>query len=423
MAQGAASTAPAGRRRPLAAIRPSLWRAPGIRLWPVPRSRLVPIALAVVLFNAGASSANASAMIGRCDGTWHTQPATNPKHDYGDFDSLGAVAAVSSTDVWAGGSTDDFDVPPYGYRTLMEHGDGSRWSTTASPNSKIASWDVISGIAALATDDVWAVGSVGTWPYYSLVEHWDGAGWSIQEVGTPDTFLWSIAALGPDDIWAAGSTGYVGNGLLLHWDGATWNRTEIPQAIVFRSIAALGPDDIWAVGQESTAQFLDLTVAMHWDGATWTQFATPSPLMIREEDENWLTSVAAVATDDIWATGIARDPDWGIVDRPFTIHWDGTQWSMMDTPDPGGSKTNNDLWGVVANSSSDVWAVGSLGNEPNWNTFVLHWDGAVWTQDATSVPGRLLAVTHDPSGGLWAMGERSAGAHYVGTATLAQHRC
>ena len=33
-------------------------------------------------------------------------------------------------------------------------------------------------------------------------------------------------------------------------------------AIVFRAITALGPDDIWALGQETTSQYLAVTVAV-----------------------------------------------------------------------------------------------------------------------------------------------------------------
>jgi hypothetical protein len=43
-----------------------------------------------------------------------------------------------------------------------------------TPNSTLYSWNQLNGVAALSTDDVWAVGSLNTSPYYSLIEHWDG---------------------------------------------------------------------------------------------------------------------------------------------------------------------------------------------------------------------------------------------------------
>src|SRR5436309_4801833 len=203
-----------------------------------------------------------------CTGQWRRVRSISPNHDNGDYNSLVSVSSVSSTDAWAVGITDDFDQPPSGFQTLAEHWDGSRWTPVPIPDSPLYSWNQLQGVSARASDDVWAVGNLNTFPYYSLIEHWDGTSWQIADAGTPATYLTSVVALAPDDVWAAGSTAYVGNGLLVHWNGATWERTVLPQAIVFRAIAAVSPTDIWAVGQESTAQFLDLTVAMHWDGTS-----------------------------------------------------------------------------------------------------------------------------------------------------------
>ena len=311
-----------------------------------------------------------------CTGQWRRVRSISPNHDNGDYNSLVSVSSVSSTDAWAVGITDDFDQPPSGFQTLAEHWDGSRWTPVPIPDSPLYSWNQLQGVSARASDDV----------------------------------------------WAAGSTAYVGNGLLVHWNGATWERTVLPQAIVFRAIAAVSPTDIWAVGQESTAQFLDLTVAMHWDGTSWTQVPTPSPLKLHSDDENWLTSLAAVSSNDVWAMGVARDPDFGIRDRPFSLHWDGARWTLFRTPDPGGATEDTDLEGAVAFASDDVWAVGSVGNDPDWSTFTAHWDGLAWTQVASSSPGRFLAVASDTTGGIWGVGDRSVSTPGF-TATMVQHLC
>jgi hypothetical protein len=303
----------------------------------------------------------------------------NPLHDNGDYDSLASVSAVSSTDVWATGQTDDFDQPPYGYRTLFEHWNGSAWTDVPGADVTGFSWYYLTGIDALASNDVWAVGYENTSPYFSLIEHWDGTKWTVSDEGTADTYLTSVAAVAPNDVWAAGSTNYVGQGLLMHWDGTSWSRTIIPAAIVFRGITALGSNDIWAVGQVSTSYYGDHTVAMHWDGVSWTRYKTPSPLKLHSEDQNWLTSVTAVGSNDVWATGVARDHDWGIFDQPFIVHWDGTRWSMVPSPNIGGGNFDNDLWASAAFATDDVWAVGSVGNEPDWTTFTEHWDGTAWT--------------------------------------------
>ncbi len=357
-----------------------------------------------------------------CDGLWFGVKTINPVADNGDFDSLVAVSALSRTDAWSVGITDDFDMPPYGFRTLAEHWDGRTWSQIPMPNSTKTTWDQLNGVAAIASNDVWAVGNEGTSPYGSLIEHWDGTTWSLQDDGTPDTYLTSVTGLGPDDVWAAGSTNYVGRGLIVHWDGSSWTRTELPDAIYFRAIDELGRNDVWAVGQESTVDLLDATVAVHFDGTSWTRVSTPSPLQLHSEDENWLTSIAATSSSDIWATGVARDPDWGIRDHPFAIHWDGTAWNLVPTPDPGGAQMDTDLSAVVAVSSSDVWAAGRVGTDPDWTTFTTHWDGTVWSRVHSNTPGEFLAITPDRVDGLWAVGDTSARA-YLGTATMGEHVC
>jgi hypothetical protein len=380
------------------------------------------LGLLLVVTTARPTLADPTAPIG-CDGNWHRLETVNPGHDGGDFNSLASVDAVSSTDVWAVGVGDDFDAPQPGYRTLIEHFDGVGWTWVPSPNSPRSTWNVLAGVSASGPDDVWAVGSLNTSPYYSLIEHWDGTGWRIAQSGTPNTYLTSVVALAPNDVWAAGSTNYVGQGLLVHWDGSTWARVELPEAIVFRAITALGPDDIWAVGQESTAQFLDLTAAYHYDGSSWTRVPTPSPLRIHQEDENWLTSVATVSPDDVWATGVARDHDWGIMDHPFTIHWDGSVWHVVHTPDPGGQQADTDLWASVGFGSNDVWAVGSQGSEPDWRTFTVHWDGSAWTELPSTTNGRFLGLAADETGALWGVGDASVNHPFRGTATLGEHRC
>src|ERR1043166_2001742 len=263
---------------------------------PVIAGGVVLVSLAVVSPAQAASGPTIN-----CDGQWHKIRTVDPAMNNGDYNSLVSVSALSPSDAWAVGIGDDFDAPQPGYRTLAEHWDGSSWSGVLMPDSTKTTWNQMNGVAAISSDDVWAVGNEGTSPYGSLIEHWDGRSWTIQHDGTPDTYLTSVSGLGPDDVWAAGSTNYVGTGLIQHWDGTAWTRTLIPGAIYFRAIQELAPNDIWAVGQQSTVQFLDLTVAVHWDGSTWTRFATPNPLKIHSEDENWLTSVTAVAPNDVWA--------------------------------------------------------------------------------------------------------------------------
>jgi hypothetical protein len=50
---------------------------------------------------------------------------------------------------------------------------------------------------------------------------------------------------------------------------------------------------------------------------------------------------------------------------PLVEHWNGTNWSIVSSPDPNRNIGYN-LKGIAAISASDIWAAGTVGIE-NWN--------------------------------------------------------
>jgi len=366
------------------------------------------------------SQAQVSAII--CDGRWQTVPAVDVTRQFGDFNSLNAVAALSSTDVLAVGQWQRFSGTDYSH-ALVEHWDGTSWAVMQTPHPSLAI-SILFGVAALSSNDVWAVGYEEslTSGYRTLIEHWDGSAWTIIQDGTHEGWLTSVSAIAPDDVWAVGSTNYVGQGLIEHWDGTTWTQTLLQDAVFLRSVTAINQSDVWAVGQLPHDSEGDYTYAVHFDGSSWTQVPTPSPLQRHTSDQNWLTSVTALASDDVWAAGIMRDPDYGILDRTLIEHWDGTTWTVVPSPRQG-DNVNNDFWGIVAFDPSNVWAVGSLGNDPDFAPLIEHWDGTAWTPVApASTGGVLLGLAGIGSNmELWSTGYRTKHNRYTGT--LVQHLC
>jgi len=82
-----------------------------------------------------------------------------------------------------------------------------------------------------------------------------------------------------------------------------------------------------------------------------------------------IQSVDAVSSNDVWAVGYYSLP--GKVLRTLTWHWDGTAWSVVDSPNQGTGY--NYLGGVGVVSANDVWAVGY-----NYGPLVEHWDTGPW---------------------------------------------
>src|SRR5438094_6366432 len=89
--------------------------------------------------------------------------------------------------------------------------------------------DILGSMAALSTDDVWAVGShepPGGGPAQPMAMHWDGGTWQLAPVPSPGaggSRLLSVAGTASDDVWAVGTTtGATQKALILHWNGAAW---------------------------------------------------------------------------------------------------------------------------------------------------------------------------------------------------------
>src|SRR5262249_7387823 len=145
------------------------------------------------------------------------------------------------------------------FQTLTEHWNGTAWSVVPSPNVG-AGHNYLNAVAAVAANDVWAVGNTLTDSSNdsTLIEHWDGSSWTVVPCPNPGaTFnsLGSTTALAANNIWAAGSSSDDGNNsqtLIVHWDGAAWSAVSSPNVGAGRNylsdMAAVNANDIWAVG-------------------------------------------------------------------------------------------------------------------------------------------------------------------------------
>src|SRR5438067_110142 len=74
-----------------------------------------------------------------------------------------------------------------------------------------------------------------------------------------------------------------------------------------------------------------------------------------------LRGISARASDDVWVVGEYR-PLGGFHVHTLAMHWDGTSWAIVPTPNPGPGP--HSLAGVDAGAWNDVWAVGSKHSDP-----------------------------------------------------------
>ena len=148
---------------------------------------------------------------------------------------LNGVAATGPSDVWAVGYQNGAARAP-----LIEHFNGTSWTVVATPPRPAGS--VLNAVTALAPNNAWAVGSTPatSGAPLTLVEHWNGSAWSV--VPSPnlsttygsENVLSGVAALAANDVWAVGefqnqSTNYhQQRTLTLHWNGSAWSVVASP---------------------------------------------------------------------------------------------------------------------------------------------------------------------------------------------------
>jgi hypothetical protein len=339
-------------------------------------------------------------------GTWNVvaSPNTGSPNNY-----FFGVAAIASNDVWAVGG---YGIQGNQAWQLIQHWDGANWTPATTP--ALNTPNELLAVAAVSANDVWAVGGYNSGGQ-ALTQHWDGATWSVMPNPNPGTFnrFFGVAAISSNDVWAVGvtSNGGLSETLVEHWNGTSWTIIPSPnipdQHNQFNAVAAVpgAPNELWAVGEAGPSALI-----MHWNGSQWSIVPSPNAGIVPK-----LMSVVAISANDVWAVGWTGGKSGPVT---LTQHWDGSTWSVVPSPNP--SATDNFLWGVTTLATNNVWAVGEFNaTGGNQQTLFLQWNGTAWEQ----VPGDnsgpngvqffLRAVSAISASEIWAVGNNSH--------TLAEH--
>jgi hypothetical protein len=342
-----------------------------------------------------------------CGPGWSVVSSPNVGTRSNAFDG---VSAVASNDVWAVGYSYDSSSRE---QALIQHWDGSAWGVVSAPQPGQSSR--LKGVSALSANNVWAVGYYVGGTTRTLIEHWDGTAWTI--IPSPNTgdcanYLQSVTAIAANDVWAVGYYLLCDNTpqtLTMHWDGTSWTVITSPNigtlANRLTGVAAISSGDVWAVGMYNQGSDDVIPLGLHWNGTNWSSVPMPGRTGFADN----ILGVAAVSSNDVWAVGYSFN-DQGAT-RSLIEHWNGTSWSIVTTPNPGSDK----LRGVSARAANDVWAVGDSNNQ----TLTLHWDGTQWVvvPSANVGPTFLNAVDIVSANDVWAVGLYSIGANTSKTFT------
>jgi hypothetical protein len=347
------------------------------------RIRIAPAVAAAVFLAATASAA----VVGLP--SWDAIPSPNPA---ATSQFLG-VSRVASGQVWAVGSN--------GQRSLTARWNGSTFVAVASPSAADRA-TVLEDVDGIASNDVWAVGhadridGVGS---RTFIAHWNGSAWArvaSPSLGTASDInvLSGVAMIAANDVWAVGwfrgLAPASARALTLHWDGMTWRRVTNPCGPFLREVFALSSTNVWAVGGTSTCQ---------WNGSSWIRrAAAPHTNPAVRID---LQDVTATSAGNVWAVGLGSTScGEGVCFTGVIERWNGSSWSFRGV--------GEQLYGVDAVTSTDIYAVG-LGRGPAILHFNgTAWE-AVPTPTPPPI-GRLFAVDAVSSSSLWAVGSQLDGA-------------
>jgi hypothetical protein len=108
-------------------------------------------------------------------------------------------------------------------------------------------------------------------------------------------------------------------------------------------LAVVSANDIWAVGTERIGDE-DATVTLHWNGSVWSLVPSPN---VGPEVDNSLMGVAAVVSNNVWAVG-TQQPTSSSDSHTLILHWNGSAWSIVPSPNDGGSAVTNHLLAATA---------------------------------------------------------------------------
>jgi hypothetical protein len=310
-------------------------------------------------------------------GTW-TQVTAHP-----------ATAGINLLGVWAGSATDIWIVG--------ESGTIWHWDTTTSAYQNVSSstTENLFAVWGAGPSDIWAVGAKG------LMLHYDGTSWKAAHQAT-----WTDAqavAVAPGNLaWVFDTSATTP--LIQYFNGTSWSAetNPMPAPQPFRDAYALSASDVWAVGDGAsvlrrqtgtwamvTGHGLGVNLTAVWAASATSVFVGGQNGTVVEHDSTlgtWPAYTFAVATT------ATVDDIWGVVGDTYVVA--GTQLYRNDGTDTVltsvfAAGAGNDLNGLWASGSSDVWAVGNNGT-------VVHGGQTTWA--TVTLPGSPTTDLHSVFG-------------------------
>lgn len=314
--------------------------------------------------------------------------------------SPAGVSPIMIEDIWGSASDDVWAVGSVGQ---LLHWDGCRWSDWTLRHAFSNVHDSYNGdriglyaISGRATDDVSVVSAEG-------VMHWDGGAWS--RYAAFDGSVGGIWSAGQADMFAAVRPRTERREIVSRWNGTAWctptgscaaNGDPIPGLTDFGgvwSIWGTRKDDVWIVAAPSgfgdgVCKSPCGEIIQEWNGVTWTDRTIDTKTLATP------TRVRGTSPDNVWVlvSDSSADSVW---------RWNGSTWSGMHGP----PNVNTSLAGLWVTGVDDVWLVGDNGQ-------IWHWNGMVWSPSDSGTHERLYAIWGSSKTEIWVGSTRAGLLHH-----------
>jgi hypothetical protein len=332
--------------------------------------------------------------------SWNRVSAPNPGGSTEDDESgLAAVRCLTARDCWAVGHTYHNDIE----KNQALHWNGKKWSVVSTPNpggSKPGLISELFDVTCVTSANCWAVGEFGGGPSgkaLNEVLRWNGKRWSQVHVvnpgGTGNRDVNELLAVRCGSARNCNAVGDYGKQVepqrneVLHWNGKRWSHVSAPNpagtgsssANNLQALACGSATNCWAAGDASSSSTLN--EMLHWNGRSWAKATVPNPNSSKPLVDNQVHGAVCSSTRNCWAVG-EQSIEGSTAIKNEALHWNGKRWSLVTTPNPGGTGSasdSNTLLSVRCNSASNCWAVGRESSGGVYHQEILFWNGGKWS--------------------------------------------
>jgi hypothetical protein len=307
--------------------------------------------------------------------------------DIGGGGVLGAVSCTSAVFCMAAG---DFGA---------ERWNGAGWSVVNTPTANTVYKNEFLGVSCTSGAFCMAAGDFYNGSVWrTLIERWNGTKWAIlrsPNAGSKDNHLSGASCVSTTLCMSVGhykdTSGR--HTLIEQWNGTTWNLVSSPNASskdYLHGVSCTGTAFCAAVGNYHDGSGIHTLIEL-WNGIAWSLVSSPNP---PGSTNNQLLGTNCTSTTFCAAVGFYN---YLSGDQTLTELWNGARWSLLNSPNPGGSDI---LSGVSCTGTSTFcMAAGeytSLSTGYGQQTLIEGWNGTAWS--VLNSPNRSGSAHEDALG-------------------------